>query len=84
MLVVEEEKCAFELSSSGMLLLDSLSNEGQEARFSQQVFIQLVFGFRPVSWAAVQEGQHVPDELIPILDVLFPHKQSWIAGSDYF
>ena len=83
-LVVDDEKCAFELSSSGMLRLDCHSNEGQEARFSQQVFTQLVFGFRPVSWAAMQVGQHVPDELIPILDVLFPHKQSWIAGSDYF
>jgi predicted N-acetyltransferase YhbS len=83
-LVVEEEKCAFELSSSGMLRLDRHSNEGQEARFSQQVFTQLVFGFRPVSWAAVQVGQHVPDELVPVIDVLLPHKQSWIAGSDYF
>lgn len=53
-------------------------------RFSQQVFTQLVFGFRPVTWAAIQAGQRVPDELVAILDVLFPHKQSWIAGSDYF
>ena len=67
-----------------MLLIDNLSDEDQEVRFSQQVFAQLVFGFRPVTWAAMQAGQHVPDELVPILDVLFPHKQSWIAGSDYF
>jgi predicted N-acetyltransferase YhbS len=83
-LIVDEEKCAFQLSPLEMLLVDGLSNKGQEVRFSQQVFTQLVFGFRPVNWAAVQVGQHVPDELIPILDVLFPHKQSWIAGSDYF
>jgi predicted N-acetyltransferase YhbS len=83
-LVVEEEKCAFELSPTGLLLLDRLSIEGHEVRFGQQVFTQLVFGFRPITWAALQVGQHVPDELIPILDVLFPHKQSWIAGSDYF
>ena len=83
-LVVDEEKCAFELSPSSMLLVDNLSGEEQEVRFSQQVFTQLVFGFRPVTWAALQAGQYIPDELIPILDVLFPHKQSWIAGSDYF
>jgi predicted N-acetyltransferase YhbS len=83
-LVVDEERCALELSPSGMRVVDRLSEEEQEARFSQQVFTQLVFGFRPVSWAAIQVGQHVPDELVPILDVLFPHKHSWIAGSDYF
>jgi predicted N-acetyltransferase YhbS len=83
-LVVDAESCTLELSPSRMRQVDRLSVEEQEVRFSQQVFTQLVFGFRPVSWAAIQEGQHVPDELVPILDVLFPHKQSWIAGSDYF
>ena len=83
-LVVDEERCALELSPSTMRLVDRLSGKEQEVRFSQHVFTQLVFGFRPVSWAILQAGQHVPDELVPILDVLFPHKQSWIAGSDYF
>ena len=83
-LVIDEVKCTLELSPSNMLLVDNLSGEELEVRFSQQVFTQLVFGFRPVTWAAIQTGQYIPDELIPILDVLFPHKQSWIAGSDYF
>lgn len=83
-LVVDKERCTLELSPSRLRLVDRLSNEGQEVRFSQHGFTQLVFGFRPVSWAAIQAGQHVPDELVPIIDVLFPHKQSWIAGSDYF
>jgi predicted N-acetyltransferase YhbS len=83
-LVVDEERCIFELSPSRLHLVDRLSGEEQEVRFSQQVFTQLVFGFRPVTWAAIQAGQHVPDELVPILDALFPHKQSWIARSDSF
>ena len=52
--------------------------------FSPQVFTQLVFGFRPVEWAVMQEDQFVPDEFVPVLELLFPHKPSWIAGSDYF
>jgi predicted N-acetyltransferase YhbS len=83
-LAVDEERCILELSPPLVRLIDRLASKEQEVKFSQQVFTQLVFGFRPVSWAARQTGQHVPDELIPILDVLFPHKQSWIAGSDYF
>jgi predicted N-acetyltransferase YhbS len=83
-LAVDEEKCMLELSPSRVRLVDRLVSEKQEARLSQQVFTQLVFGFRPVTWAVIQAGQHVPGELVPLLDVLFPHKQSWIAGSDYF
>ncbi len=85
-LVVDEERCILELSPSSIVLVDrlSISSQGQEVRFSQQVFTQLVFAFRPVTWAAIQAGQHVPNELVAILDTLFPHKQSWIAGSDYF
>jgi predicted N-acetyltransferase YhbS len=83
-LAVDEGRCVLELSPSIVRLVDRLSSEEKGVRFGQQVFTQLVFGFRPVTWAAIQVGQHVPGELIPILDVLFPHKQSWIAGSDYF
>jgi len=83
-LAVGEERCILELAPSIVRLVDRLSSEEQEVRFSQQVFTQLVFGFRPITWAAIQAGQHVPAELVPILDTLFPHKQSWIAGSDYF
>jgi hypothetical protein len=67
-----------------MRRVDQLSGGGQEVRFAQQVFTQLIFGFRPVTWAAVQVGQHIPDEIVPVLDVLLPLKKSWIAGSDYF
>lgn len=84
MLAVDEERCTLELAPSIVRLVDRLARKEQEVRFSQQVFTQLVLGFRPVSWAAKQTGQHVPGEFIPILDVLFPHKQSYIAGSDYF
>jgi predicted N-acetyltransferase YhbS len=83
-LTVDEERCTLELAQSLVRLVDRFARKEQEVRFSQQVFTQLVLGFRPVSWAAKQTGQHVPGEFIPILDVLFPHKQSWIAGSDYF
>jgi predicted N-acetyltransferase YhbS len=83
-LFVEDERCTLELTPSTIRMFDRFSGEEQAVRFSQQVFTQLVFGFRPVTWAAIQAGQYIPDEFVPILDVLFPHKQSWIAGSDYF
>lgn len=49
-----------------------------------QVFTQLLFGHRPITWASAQPGQHIPDELIPVLSTLFPTSTGCIAGSDYF
>ena len=51
---------------------------------SSNMFVQLIFGFRPISWAQLQPGQQLPAELIPALNVLFPLSQAWIAGSDFF
>jgi hypothetical protein len=41
--------------------------------------------FRPdEDWAMLQPDQDIPPELTPILNILFPAKEAWIAGSDYF
>lgn len=53
-------------------------------KLSQRLFTQLIFGFRPVSWIAAQTGQEIPEALFPVLDVLFPLRQAWVAGSDFF
>jgi hypothetical protein len=54
------------------------------AVLSKDVFTQLIFGFRSVTWAIIQPGQQIPVELIPILNVLFPRCEGRIAGSDFF
>jgi predicted N-acetyltransferase YhbS len=56
----------------------------QRVIFSSQVFTQLIFGFRPVSWALLQPGQYIPIELVPLLNVIFPVSEVWVAGSDFF
>ncbi len=83
-LVVDEQSCFLELSPQHMRLVENSSTDERQVKLSPQVFTQLALGSRPVVWAAVQAGQHVPADLIPVLDVLFPCKQTWIAGSDYF
>jgi predicted N-acetyltransferase YhbS len=81
---VDEQMYTVELSPEGVRLVDPVSEEGQRVVLSQQVFTQLVFGFRSVAWAAGQAGQQIPEELLPILGALFPLRQSGFAGSDYF
>jgi GNAT superfamily N-acetyltransferase len=47
-----------------------------------KVVTQLVFGFRNPRWALVQPGVSVPDEMIPVLDALFPSVRPWIPATD--
>ena len=71
----------------GIHLLDPMTSSAHAARqvvMSQQVFTQLLFGYRPISWAAKQPGQTIPEDLHGILDILFGKTQAWIAGSDAF
>jgi hypothetical protein len=60
------------------------SSPPQRVNFSLQVFTQMIFGFRSISWAMQQPRQHIPAELLPLLNVLFPLSQAWVAGSDFF
>ncbi len=88
-LAVTIEKELFLLGSDGIgiHLLDPMTSSAHAARqitISQQVFTQLLFGFRPVSWAAKQPGQAIPEDLHGLLDILFARTQAWIAGSDAF
>ncbi len=71
----------------GIHLLDPMTSSAHAARYimlSQHVFTQLLFGYRPISWAMQQAGQTIPADLSPVLTILFPKIQTWIAGSDAF
>jgi GNAT superfamily N-acetyltransferase len=83
-LQIGEETCFLELSSAGVNLLTPQPPEAHPLKLSPQRFTQLLFGYRPATWLAQQPGQQLPPELIPLLDILFPRSQSWIAGTDQF
>ena len=71
----------------GIHLLDPMTSTAYAARHikvSQQVFTQLLFGYRSVSWAIRQQGQVIPEDLQSVLEILFPQTPAWIAGSDAF
>jgi predicted N-acetyltransferase YhbS len=64
----------------------TLATECDEAplavALSGTVVLPLLFGFRSVAWAAVQSGQRIPAEALPILETLFPPLTPWIAPTD--
>ncbi|HWQ12733.1 MAG TPA: GNAT family N-acetyltransferase [Roseiflexaceae bacterium] len=83
-LAVDAERFALALAPGELRLAEQASDTTASAALTLQVFTQLVFGFRPVWWAAGQEGQRIPAEAAPLLAALFPPRTAWVAGSDAF
>jgi predicted N-acetyltransferase YhbS len=83
-LTVDTHTSILEITPTGIHACGKPSYAPQGVTFSSQVFTQLIFGFRPVSWAVLQPGQQISAELMPLLNVLFPLSHACVAGSDYF
>lgn len=81
---IGEDNAMLTLDDNGIRLADPSVIPVYHVRLSQQVFTQLLFGYRPVSWAAHHSGQHIPKELLPLFNQLFPRSYAWINGSDAF
>jgi predicted N-acetyltransferase YhbS len=83
-LVIGEETFAFDLSEMGLERIEQTTGDSLVARLSPQIFMQLLFGYRPVRWAARQQEQHLPQPLLPLLAALFPPEHAYIPGTDDF
>jgi predicted N-acetyltransferase YhbS len=83
-LAVGDERCALRLEGETVRLLESEPVGDEVARLTPEVFTQLLFGYRPIDWAARQPGQQIPEQLLAPFRVLFPPGHVWIAASDSF
>ena len=81
---IDNHTCSLKLEPASLRFNEHASTHTVQVSLTPQVFTQLLFGFRPISWATLQPGQVIPTEIAPVLNLLFPTKQAWIAGSDYF
>jgi predicted N-acetyltransferase YhbS len=82
-LTVGEDTCTFHFNGT-QLQLGNAPDGDALVRLSPQRFIQLVFGYRPVTTVLRQEAQAAPDAVVAVLNVLFPHGHTWIPASDWF
>ncbi len=83
-LTIDDHTSFLEVTPVNIHRIDRPSSSSHQITLSSNVFTQLIFGFRPLSWALLQPGQQLPTELIPMLTILFPLSQAWVAGSDFF
>lgn len=76
----------FEIAAEGSSLevRQHIRRAAVDVRLEEGMFMQLLFGFRNVAWAALQPGQHVDPGALPLLQELFPLGYSWFAASDSF
>lgn len=82
-LMVGVDTCTLRFESTQLHLIES-SESATIVRLSPQCFTQLVFGYRPVAWTLQQGEQSPPDEVVTVLNVLFPYGHTWIPSSDWF
>jgi predicted N-acetyltransferase YhbS len=82
-LMVDEDTCTLHFDRTQLQLIDA-PDRATTVRLSPQRFTQLVFGYRPVAFTLRQAAQSPPDAAVAVLNVLFPHGQTWIPASDWF
>ena len=83
-LVIGGQTFLLDARHGDLRLAEQASAFTHTARLSEEVFTRLLFGFRPVRWAAEQPGQEIAEEAIPLLEGLFPMGHTWFAASDGF
>ena len=70
------------LNPDGATIADAGGPSEYTATLTGTVVAPLLFGFRSPTWAAMQDGQRISSELLPVLDVLFWRVTPWIAPTD--
>jgi len=83
-LEVDNTTCYLEVRSGTLRMRESPSAPVETVRLTSHVFLQLLFGYRPLMWAVNQPAQWIPAPLLPLLAILFPQEPAWIAGSDSY
>jgi predicted N-acetyltransferase YhbS len=84
LLIVGEEQCLLRIDGTELLLVDQPASTTEAIQLTPQAFIQIVFGYRPVTYALDQHGQSIKGDLRSVLDILFPLDHTWIPASDWF
>ena len=66
------------------LFCEPVARGAQTIRLSQEIFTRLLFGYRPVAWAARQPGQDIPPALTSLVERLFCSNHLFVPKSDEF
>jgi GNAT superfamily N-acetyltransferase len=79
---VDEDVLSLAVGPEEIRLLDHPAENAIRVHISRPVLTQLLFGYRPIGWAAGQQGQQIPPDLMALLSILFPAHRAWIPPTD--
>ncbi|GHO42367.1 GNAT family N-acetyltransferase [Ktedonospora formicarum] len=82
--VIGDESITLSIAGGELDISTNVSSETITFQCSPQNFIQLVFGYRPLSWVLAQHPQALPVAAQSALEILFPAGDPWISFSDWF
>lgn len=81
-LAIGDEAWRLTAGSGELQLAERSADDVLTIQLTPQVFTQILFGYRPVVWAAAQPGQSIPQDLVPLLEHLLPLGRAWITPTD--
>lgn len=79
-----KESSLLRFDGQHIALATSPSPSKASLHLTPQELVQIVFGYRAVSWALERRGQALEQEAINVLNILFPTSHTWIPSSDWF
>jgi len=83
-LSVGDEMFTLRITGPDLQLLDATNTTTNALSLTPQAFTQALFGYRPIARVMQQRAQPLPDDLITVLNILFPTGNAWIPASDWF
>jgi predicted N-acetyltransferase YhbS len=84
-LAIGSETFALHIEGADLALADPAAvPDPSIIRLAPQAFVQTLCGYRSLDWAAMQPGNQIPRDLLPMLRILFPPRAIWIPRTDWF
>lgn len=76
--------CMLQINGPELRLVHSESDTTGIIELTSELFTQVLFGYRSIASAMHQQGATIRDDVLTVLNVLFPTGHCWIPASDWF
>lgn len=83
-LAVDDAICTLHINGSELTLGAQSNPSAYTLHLTIQEFVQILFGYRSITLLIAQKQQSVSDDLVAVLNILFPTGHTWIPASDGF
>jgi hypothetical protein len=77
------EGCILRIDGSELRLVNLGLDKAEIIRLTPELFTQVLFRYRSIGSAIHRQGASLNDEVLAVLNVLFPTGHCWIPASDW-